>query len=283
LEKLCSKVSIQYFLSLKYYRFETNNALRINYARFLYDYLNNFTLSLSHLSRSANANHSFLQAFSIYKLKHRIKEALLQKTYSFQTTSTSDTHSASTKNQQTPKNTKSSQSHHDSPFNAQNPKKSPKSPNSSKPKSKSKSEKEGKVEKNSKKHSTEENLNSKVGSLGNFIAFETNLKNLEDKVGEATSLYTQFITVLLEPQPTLSKLALFGFKTCAVLRVIQTHWDVLQSIYPNSPISLRIYAFFKFYVLNDKTAARIHFNMYDCASFFYGFLDWRGLEMDKLI
>lgn len=92
------------------------------------------------------------------------------------------------------------------------------------------------------------------------MEYKRNFDMLEKRLHRTALLHSQLWSFLIEGSPDYYKIKSTGFKILELLGKIEKVWDKLQSIVPNVSKTLKLYANFHLYVLNDKTEYEILVN-----------------------
>ena len=89
---------------------------------------------------------------------------------------------------------------------------------------------------------------------------ESNLKNFSRKSNTLCLHRVKFWSFQTEASADLIKVMKTGFKILKRINNANKRWDQLQEIIPNIPDSLKLYANFHLYVLNNKTPFKTLFD-----------------------
>ena len=92
------------------------------------------------------------------------------------------------------------------------------------------------------------------------IEYESNFKVFEKKLKKVAALHSQLWSLLSEESPDYHNVKTTGFKILKILNKVSKLWNKLQNIVANIPGTLRLYANFYLYVLNDKTEYKTLFD-----------------------
>jgi PAS domain-containing protein len=84
------------------------------------------------------------------------------------------------------------------------------------------------------------------------IEYERDFREFEKKLNYAALLHSQLWSSLIEDSPDYHKVKITEFKILELLHKIERMWNKLQSIASNVSKTLKFYANFHLYVLNDK-------------------------------
>lgn len=84
------------------------------------------------------------------------------------------------------------------------------------------------------------------------INYEANFKKCKYNIERTALLHFEFWNHLLEDSPDLRRLMDLGIRIDSQLKIVDSHWDRMQLIYPNLPKAIKMYALFMMEVVNDK-------------------------------
>ena len=85
---------------------------------------------------------------------------------------------------------------------------------------------------------------------------------LVDLLESGALLHMQLWSSLLDDHPHMRKTVAIGFKIFSQEKQMQTIWKTMQTIYPDNPKDLKIYASYHIQVANDKHYGNILLERY---------------------
>jgi len=88
------------------------------------------------------------------------------------------------------------------------------------------------------------------------MQYDDTYKIFIEKLNHASLLHVQLWSYLSEDSPDLVKVKNTGFHILRLIKQVSSLWSKLQSLIPNVPASLRDYANFHMYVLNDQETGK---------------------------
>ena len=93
--------------------------------------------------------------------------------------------------------------------------------------------------------------------IGTLLAYEKFMKAFKLDLDKATFCYSNIWNLLIDPHPDLHDLQKYGLQIEALNNSLDLEFDQITQINPNSAKIARIYSWYSYEVVNDRTKSKI--------------------------